>query len=189
LCVCTTGLNDHLLVCAHPCCCKQIYFRQSPSRKQSRIPWAPVSMPLRLHISGLHLQGRPHLPFRYRGPAIRFLNTTRIAQNIPTWPSPPMPQNPVGPSAPVPSSSTSDSPYTTAAQSFWRAWSSSASFQAALTTIVGLGMVFGAGVGYLEWYKAHVLHRVCRPVWPDPSRANIISDGEGLPSGICMLPK
>ncbi len=45
-------------------------------------------------------------------------------------------------------------------QSFWKEWSHSASFQAALTTVVGLGMVFAGGVGYLEWYKAHVLHRV-----------------------------
>ncbi len=47
-------------------------------------------------------------------------------------------------------------------QSFWEVWSHSPGFQAALTTVVGLIMVFGGGMGYLQWYKAHVLHRVER---------------------------
>lgn len=70
-----------------------------------------------------------------------------------------MPQNPVGPSDDLSPRPSSGGP-TGKKQSFWEEWSHSASFQAALTTIVGLGMVFGAGIGYLEWYKAHVLHRV-----------------------------
>jgi len=45
-------------------------------------------------------------------------------------------------------------------KSFWEEWSHSPSFQAALTTVVGLGMVFAGGIGYLQWYKAHVLTRV-----------------------------
>ena len=91
-------------------------------------------------------------------PTRAFHKTTSLL-DVPSWPPNPIPQSPVGPSAdltPASSSSTQSSP----GQSFWRAWASSASFQAALTTIIGLGMVFGAGVGYLEWYKAHVLHRV-----------------------------
>jgi hypothetical protein len=45
-------------------------------------------------------------------------------------------------------------------RSFWAEWAHSPSFQAALTTVVGLGAVFAGGIGYLQWYKAHVLHRV-----------------------------
>jgi hypothetical protein len=94
----------------------------------------------------------------------RSLSATLPRWNVPTWPAPPMPQPPVGPSdnlTPGNSSASSrDSKSKSAEESFWHAWSTSPSFQAALTTVVGLGMVFGAGIGYLEWYKYHVLHRV-----------------------------
>lgn len=44
--------------------------------------------------------------------------------------------------------------------SWYHEWAHSPSFQAALTTVVGLGAVFAGGIGYLQWYKAHVLRRV-----------------------------
>lgn len=100
----------------------------------------------------------PFLLYRQK-PTRRCLHTSQPSLDVPTWPAPPIPQNPIGPSdnlSPTGPSPPADS------QSFWRDWSHSASFQAALTTVVGLGMVFAAGVGYLEWYKSHVLHRVSR---------------------------
>ena len=101
--------------------------------------------------------------------------------NIPSWPAPPVPQPPVTPSDPPSSSSSTSSSSnqntsgsgfgsSSGSGSWFSQWTSSASFQAALTTVVGLGMVFGAGVGYLEWYKSHVLHRV-RPHPPQRSQS------------------
>ncbi|WVR09790.1 hypothetical protein IAU60_006866 [Kwoniella sp. DSM 27419] len=106
-----------------------------------------------------------------RRAAIRCIATTSPRHDIPSWPNPPVPQPPVGPSDDLTSGSSSRRPHGQEKQSFWREWMSSASFQAALTTVVGLGMVFGAGVGYLEWYKAHVLHRIMRAFEPgyDPA--------------------
>ncbi|BEI93296.1 uncharacterized protein CcaverHIS019_0509240 [Cutaneotrichosporon cavernicola] len=100
----------------------------------------------------------------------RHLHVSLTRSNVPMWPNSPMPQPPV----------TADDEFTQMMkdhknrgkgrqsppeeerESFWREWSSSPGFQAALTTIVGLIMVFGGGMGYLQWYKAHVLHRVER---------------------------
>jgi hypothetical protein len=91
----------------------------------------------------------------------RPLHSSPSRLDIPSWPNPPMPQPPVGPSDDLgPRSGPSSRRKKVDEDSFWYSWSHSPSFQAALTTVVGLGMVFGAGVGYLEWYKAHVLHRV-----------------------------
>ncbi|WVQ67251.1 uncharacterized protein L199_005446 [Kwoniella botswanensis] len=107
---------------------------------------------------------QPKYPF----PPIRTLVSTSVRLDIPQWPNPPVPQPPVGPSdtlTDTPPRRNSDK------KGFWEQWASSASFQAALTTVVGLGMVFAAGVGYLEWYKAHVLHRIMRAFEPgyDPA--------------------
>ncbi|OCF61028.1 hypothetical protein L486_00672 [Kwoniella mangroviensis CBS 10435] len=107
---------------------------------------------------------QPKYPFS----PIRTLSGTSVRLDIPQWPNPPVPQPPVGPSdtlTDTPPRRNSDR------KGFWEQWSSSASFQAALTTVVGLGMVFAAGVGYLEWYKAHVLHRIMRAFEPgyDPA--------------------
>ncbi|WWC89167.1 uncharacterized protein L201_004085 [Kwoniella dendrophila CBS 6074] len=98
----------------------------------------------------------------------RALSTTPVRLNIPQWPNPPVPQPPVGPSDNLTNTQFNGE---SEKESFWRKWSSSASFQAALTTVVGLGMVFAAGVGYLEWYKSHVLHRIMRAFEPgyDPA--------------------
>lgn len=88
--------------------------------------------------------------------------------NIPSWPNPPVPQSPVGPSGNLSSSPQQSEQYRyhgKQEKTFWTEWLSSPSFQAALTTIVGLGIVFGGGMAYLEWYKAHVLHRVGYPVY------------------------
>ena len=89
----------------------------------------------------------------------RALSSSASRLNVPTWPAPPVPQPPVGPSDDFTPNQPKGKPKTE--ESFLHAWTTSASFQAALTTVVGLVMVFGAGIGYLEWYKAHVLHRVC----------------------------
>ncbi|KAK4683814.1 hypothetical protein P7C73_g6405, partial [Tremellales sp. Uapishka_1] len=96
----------------------------------------------------------------------RHLSSTRSVQNIPQWPSSPVPQPP----------GTSDTSSLTSGRNptegegdpkgkripWWKEWAGSPSFQAALSTVVGLGLVFGAGVGYLEWYKDHVLRRMTR---------------------------
>jgi len=90
----------------------------------------------------------------------REIHSSRINRNIPQWPNPPMPQPSVTPLDPSDPHHSGHRRSRSERTSFWKEWANSASFQAALTTVVGLGMVFGAGVGYLEWYKAHVLHRV-----------------------------
>jgi hypothetical protein len=90
----------------------------------------------------------------------RTIHSSRPLGNIPQWPNPPMPQPSVTPLDPSDPHHSGHKRSRSDKSSFWKEWANSASFQAALTTVVGLGMVFGAGVGYLEWYKAHVLHRV-----------------------------
>ncbi|WWC70154.1 uncharacterized protein I206_104101 [Kwoniella pini CBS 10737] len=101
---------------------------------------------------------------------IRTFTNSTVRYNVPQWPNPPVPQPPIGPSDDL-LITPSTSPLNKGKESFWREWSSSASFQAALTTVIGLGMVFAAGVGYLEWYKSHVLHRMGRAFEPgyDPA--------------------
>ena len=105
---------------------------------------------------------------------VRHLSTSPIRLDVPTWPNPPMPQPPVGPSDDLTSG-----PYRApgagglegggpggkkggsgTGRSWVSDWAHSPSFQAALTTVVGLGMVFGAGIAYLEWYKGHQLRRI-----------------------------
>ncbi|WWD17146.1 hypothetical protein CI109_101583 [Kwoniella shandongensis] len=97
----------------------------------------------------------------------RQITSSRPTLDVPSWPNPPMPQPPVGPSDNL----AAFSPAQTQKRSFWSEWAHSASFQAALTTVVGLGMVFAGGMAYLEWYKAHVLHRMGRAFEPgyDPA--------------------
>ena len=85
-------------------------------------------------------------------------STTRLS-NVPSWPAPPVPQPPVGPSDDL-GQGDKKRPNSKPDESVWHSWMTSPSFHAALTTVIGLAMVFGAGIGYLEWYKQHVLHRV-----------------------------
>ncbi|WOO81138.1 uncharacterized protein LOC62_03G004670 [Vanrija pseudolonga] len=100
---------------------------------------------------------RPPVVARARAlPLVHRLHTSAIRQNVPSWPPGPVPENPVTPSDDLSSASSKKKEH----QSWWHDWLHSPSFQAALTTVVGLGMVFGAGTGYLYWYKAHVLSRV-----------------------------
>ena len=98
-----------------------------------------------------------------RSAPIRCISGTPRRLNVPTWPNPPMPQPPVGPSDNLASGPTQNQRQKQKSQSdrsWYSDWAHSPSFQAALTTVVGLGMVFGAGIGYLDWYKAHVLRRI-----------------------------
>ncbi|ODO06441.1 hypothetical protein L198_01673 [Cryptococcus wingfieldii CBS 7118] len=100
----------------------------------------------------------------------RLLSSTAVRRDVPSWPNPPVPQSPVGPSDSLqPQGGSSGSGK--GKERWWDDWLKSASFQAALTTIVGLGMVFGSGIGYLEWYKDHVLRRIMRAFEPgyDPA--------------------
>ncbi|KAL1411457.1 hypothetical protein Q8F55_002413 [Vanrija albida] len=90
-------------------------------------------------------------------PLVRALHSSALRQNIPSWPPGPIPENPVTPSQDLASGGSGKKEDH---KSWWHDWLHSPSFQAALTTVVGLGMVFGAGTGYLYWYKAHVLSRV-----------------------------
>ncbi|OWZ51164.1 hypothetical protein C356_02307 [Cryptococcus neoformans c45] len=119
---------------------------------------------------------RPILTLTRRLPYLsRPFSSTLYRHNIPSWPNPPVPQPPVGPSDNLSSSSQQSEQYQyhgkQREKSFWTEWLSSPSFQAALTTVVGLGMVFAGGMAYLEWYKAHVLHRIMRAFEPgyDPA--------------------
>lgn len=92
---------------------------------------------------------------------LRQISSTSLRSNVPTWPNPPIPQGPVGPSDDLTSGSQRNGGNKQESHRRWyQDWVHSPSFQAALTTVVGLGMVFGAGVGYLQWYKSHVLARV-----------------------------
>ena len=112
-------------------------------------------------LRGFSGQFRLQIP-RNQAVRARAIHCSPIRRNIPQWPNPPVPQPQV---TPLDSSDPHHEGHrrsTSGKSSFWKEWANSASFQAALTTVVGLGMVFGAGVGYLEWYKAHVLHRVSR---------------------------
>ena len=93
----------------------------------------------------------------------RPISVTPRRSDVPSWPPPPVPKPPVSPSddlTPKAGPSTSHESNAKPEESFWQQWMSSASFQAALTTVMGLGMVFAGGIGYLEWYKQHVLYRV-----------------------------
>jgi hypothetical protein len=116
-------------------------------------------MPLRINTIAapvLRRSVRPAaLPVR-----IQLISSSPRRLDIPSWPGPPVPQPPVGPSDDLSSPTRTSQDGKKEHESFWHQWLHSPSFQAALTTMVGLGMVFGAGVGYLEWYKSHVLHRV-----------------------------
>lgn len=96
----------------------------------------------------------------------RHLSFTPVRRDVPSWPNPPMPQGPVGPSDDLtPFGSKSNQQKQQGHRRWYQDWAHSPSFQAALTTVVGLGMVFGAGVGYLQWYKSHVLRRVSHKAW------------------------
>lgn len=90
----------------------------------------------------------------------RALHGSASRFDVPSWPNQPVPQPPVGGQDDFVTALQEKQKGEQKKQSFWEEWSHSAGFQAALTTVVGLGLVFLAGVGYLEWYKAHVLHRV-----------------------------
>ena len=147
----------------HPLGSPTAVFRRSARRRQlnegyrapppgSDMAWSPFRLvPHRIYV-------QETLPLLTRS-LTRPISTTSTRNDAPSWPPPPVPQLPVGPSSSPPSPS-SYGPDSDHRPSFLRDWASSASFQAALTTVIGLGMVFGAGVGYLEWYKSHVLHRV-----------------------------
>lgn len=83
---------------------------------------------------------------------------------MPQWPQPVVPEPPVMPSDDLESSckdgKKGDGKGEKKHDSWYHEWAHSPSFQAALTTVVGLGAVFAGGIGYLQWYKAHVLRRV-----------------------------
>lgn len=134
---------------------------------------------------------RPILTLTRRLPYLsRPFSSTLYRHNIPSWPNPPVPQPPVGPSDNLSSSSQQSEQYQyhgkQREKSFWTEWLSSPSFQAALTTVVGLGMVFAGGMAYLEWYKAHVLHRVGYPVYEHGKKYLLIHlDHEGVWAWIC----
>ncbi|ORX37880.1 hypothetical protein BD324DRAFT_623651 [Kockovaella imperatae] len=118
-----------------------------------------------------HVQ--PLIPVPRRLP-VRLLSSTTLRANVPTWPQPlGQPQTPVNPSDDAIQQVMSEKNKSTEgrSKSFLETWSSSPSFQAALTTVVGLMMVFVGGVGYLSWYKSHVLHRMERAFAPgfDPA--------------------
>ncbi|CAK9781101.1 hypothetical protein CC85DRAFT_282535 [Cutaneotrichosporon oleaginosum] len=100
-------------------------------------------------------------------PVPRYLHASAMRFDVPMWPNAPMPQPPVGPDDDFSqmmkdhrNKDKSGKKPPEERESFWKEWSHSPGFQAALTTVVGLIMVFGGGMGYLQWYKAHVLHRV-----------------------------
>lgn len=90
----------------------------------------------------------------------RLIASTPLRSDVPTWPNPPLPQGPVGPSDNLTSTASNSGHHKESHRRWYQDWVHSPSFQAALTTVVGLAMVFGAGVGYLQWYKSHVLRRV-----------------------------
>jgi hypothetical protein len=113
----------------------------------------------------------------------RCLSLSSSRRNIPSWPNPPSPQPTVTPLSSQGSSynsSSSQYSHDSGTRSFLREWASSSSFQAALTTLVGLGVVFAAGVGYFEWYKSHVSRRVEMAFAPGYDPALELSTIRGL---------
>jgi hypothetical protein len=92
---------------------------------------------------------------------LRALHPTCPVLDMPSSPNHSVSQPPVVPSDKIkPHSVSSNTEANIGFHTLWRQWSQRPSLQAALTTMVGLGIVFGAGVGYLRWYKGHVLRRV-----------------------------
>ncbi|KAK8864544.1 hypothetical protein IAR55_001794 [Kwoniella newhampshirensis] len=120
------------------------------------------------HLAGLGARRPSPAPAILSSLPARQFTSSHPSFDVPSWPNPPMPQPPVGPSDNL---SAFSPPPQFKQRSFWSEWAHSASFQAALTTVVGLGMVFAGGMAYLEWYKAHVLHRIGRAFEPgyDPA--------------------
>ena len=100
-------------------------------------------------------------------PTVRLLHTTTTRYDV----------------SPGTTASAAPTSRNTESSGFWKEWSSSAAFQAALTTVVGLGMVFTAGIGYLEWYKGHVLHRVSRQRYFPAD----LPDVSSVRAGLCEL--
>lgn len=103
-------------------------------------------------------------------PRLRLLHASALRANVPMWPNNPMPQPPVGPNDDF-SDMMKDhkdkggkgkdgKSKMSAFESFWNEWSHSPGFQAALTTIVGLIMVFGGGI--VSKRRRHML--TCRDI-------------------------
>lgn len=96
---------------------------------------------------------------RLRPPLPRYISASARRLDLPQWPGPAVPQPPVGPSDTIPPSKRTSSP-SDSFSDILRRWADNPLVQAAVTTVLGLGVVFVGGVGYLEWYKANVLDRM-----------------------------
>ncbi|KAJ9107479.1 hypothetical protein QFC21_000932 [Naganishia friedmannii] len=92
------------------------------------------------------------------------IHSTASRQDLPQWPNPPVPQ-PVA--TPYQDPRTGQGGAGGGGKGPGTDWktilenlSTNPLFGAMLTTVIGLAAVFGGGVGYLAWYKAHVLNKM-----------------------------
>ncbi|KAJ9101973.1 hypothetical protein QFC20_005122 [Naganishia adeliensis] len=109
------------------------------SQQQSRILLSPTAQ----HVAAFH--------------------ASAIRKDLPQWPNPPVPQPVVTPYQ-DPRAGQGGGGGGDNKKSSWKDilenLSTNPLFGAMLTTVIGLAAVFGGGVGYLAWYKAHVLNKM-----------------------------
>jgi hypothetical protein len=131
--------------------------RPSPLMMRPRFFLETARRLLTLGVPARPLRSSPTLALVH----LRALHPTCPVLDMPSWPNHSVSRPPVVPSDKIKLHSVSSNTEPNVGfHTLWRQWSQRPSLQAALTTVVGLGIVFGAGVGYLRWYKGHVLRRV-----------------------------
>lgn len=137
---------------------------------RGRIPISNQLLTIRIPRGYLEIPALPPIPTpnqplvthsHFALPARR-ISSSPQRLDLPQWPGPAIPQPPVGPSDPIAAKDDAQSS-SSGRGSFgdiFKRWADNPLVQAAITTVLGLGVVFVGGIGYLEWYKANVLNRM-----------------------------